>query len=470
MASAPLNFTFGCELELLIAALPMGVPDPQEHIQGLPPVARIPLPSKPKFSFFSFSFKDRVLGPYRHWGVEEDSSVVENKFPPYHWYNCEIQSPVEEDSTQAYKVLEVVAALLKKNYRCRVNLTTGLHVHVGQGEERFPQEIFRRIAGLVWAAEPLLFTLQNPVRRVNYSCMPIRNKSRLALGTKAEPRGSSFLGESDMARTLSYLARDRRHGEAPISAREAYNDDAHAQAFAATRQPGHWEPYHIPELEGSSSATTTAAAPVSVPLPLGNPYTQRAAFSAPPPSPRHQRRIPRIKPPRYDRRALEALELSLAGTYGSGGTFERSRWQYADRGVFGPVATLYAAASSAHIAELMRVGSGRGAVAFAAYLADRFPGGEKRTVEFRLADGSLDGPWVAAWARVCVGLVRFAALAAPTEYVNVLAACEDAMREDGGGFDVVDLIEALGLYAEAAFAEKRIERNREAWGLEFADS
>ncbi|KAI4864809.1 putative amidoligase enzyme-domain-containing protein [Hypoxylon rubiginosum] len=106
-----------------------------------------------------------------------------------------------------------------------------------------------------------------------------------------------------------------------------------------------------------------------------------------------------------------------------------------------------------------------------------------RTVEFREAEGTLDAPWIVAWARICVGIVRFARRAPLADYLRVLErlqgqedrdlarraalaagaadeAYEFEARDERARYDVCDLLEDLGLFAEAAFVRKR-ERTRE---------
>ncbi|KAI1780137.1 putative amidoligase enzyme-domain-containing protein [Hypoxylon cercidicola] len=104
-----------------------------------------------------------------------------------------------------------------------------------------------------------------------------------------------------------------------------------------------------------------------------------------------------------------------------------------------------------------------------------------RTVEFREAEGSLDARWVAAWARICVGVVRFARRAPVGSYLHVLeriraqelrelarkeallaagagaGAYEFEARDEARRYDVCDLLEDIGLFAEAEFVRQREE-------------
>ncbi|XXG94804.1 hypothetical protein Hte_001062 [Hypoxylon texense] len=103
-----------------------------------------------------------------------------------------------------------------------------------------------------------------------------------------------------------------------------------------------------------------------------------------------------------------------------------------------------------------------------------------RTIEFREAEGTLDAPWIVTWARICVGLVRFARRAPVANYLHVLGQVgaqenrdlarraalaaaaaggaetyEFEERDERARYDVCDLLEDMGLVAEAAFVRRR---------------
>lgn len=96
----------------------------------------------------------------------------------------------------------------------------------------------------------------------------------------------------------------------------------------------------------------------------------------------------------------------------------------------------------------------------------------KRTIEFREAAGSLDAEWVALWAKICVGILRFCRDAPVVYYLDVL---ERVVREEERGrgdvvgkeeeeegedvevgiYDVCDLLDDMGLFAEATAVRRR---------------
>ncbi|KAI0483048.1 hypothetical protein GGR56DRAFT_686205 [Xylariaceae sp. FL0804] len=84
----------------------------------------------------------------------------------------------------------------------------------------------------------------------------------------------------------------------------------------------------------------------------------------------------------------------------------------------------------------------------------------RTTLEFREAGGSLDPEWVVAWARACVGILRWCRGASIEEFRRVLgrvvAAQEDQDEdEEQEQYDVCDLLDDLGLEAEADFVRRR---------------
>ncbi|KAI0147879.1 putative amidoligase enzyme-domain-containing protein [Hypoxylon sp. NC0597] len=96
-----------------------------------------------------------------------------------------------------------------------------------------------------------------------------------------------------------------------------------------------------------------------------------------------------------------------------------------------------------------------------------------RTIEFREAAGTLDAQWISVWMRVCLGIVRWSTSAQALDFITVTNKITDQEQRDlrklaaGGArydaqeqdeadrYDVCDLLEDMGLYAEAAWIRKR---------------
>ncbi|KAI1311419.1 hypothetical protein F5Y03DRAFT_382154 [Xylaria venustula] len=92
-------------------------------------------------------------------------------------------------------------------------------------------------------------------------------------------------------------------------------------------------------------------------------------------------------------------------------------------------------------------------------LASGFRDAAKRTIEFREAGGSLDTEWIATWSRICVGIMRFCRDAPVDKYIDVLERIvrQEERTRDGRDvrYDVCDLLEDIGLFAESAVVRRR---------------
>lgn len=86
----------------------------------------------------------------------------------------------------------------------------------------------------------------------------------------------------------------------------------------------------------------------------------------------------------------------------------------------------------------------------------------RMTVEFREATGSLDPSWVAAWAKTCPRIVEFCLEAEESVFADLLQRlleaelAFEANGEESRRYDVIDLLNDLGLSNEAIFVEQKI--------------
>ncbi|KAI0135014.1 hypothetical protein F4814DRAFT_6818 [Daldinia grandis] len=498
----PPRLTFGVEMEFVIPWLPEGRDDVLEHIKGLPPVLRIKkppkdgdfalliygiirdlfekhhLPAKVRTYTYKTDFVKAILSNYNHWGVTEDVTVTEpveiktfDWVKKFEWVGVEVQTPVEPDTPAAFEALNYARQLLTSSYRCRVNHSCGLHVHVGNGSEYFPLDSMRRIASLVFATEHLLTTLNHPWRVVNWNCRTMRDRSNLSnrlagQTTSADPVHLIGSGRD----CIRYLATDVRHGEEPISWREENRGNKFVDAFEEHRNNADFEPFRpAPDANGGGEASkgeeTEGKQEENKPLKASD-----APFSQPvePAKPVRTRNTPRIIRLRYTNQQLEDISEKMRDFGCAGLEVEGPRSHRApDPGVFAGVQQIYQSASSCEISHLMYPRGGA-MVNFQHYACNSFLQAYRgRTIEFRGAEGNLTS-WVVTWAKICVGLVKFAVRSPYHEFARVLANC-DASTDEDGMYDCVDLLDDLGLYAEAEAAEKRIAANRVDWGLEYVE-
>ncbi|KAI2776176.1 hypothetical protein F4815DRAFT_364346 [Daldinia loculata] len=503
----PSRLTFGVEMEFVVPWLPESGDDALEHIKGLPPVLRLKkapkdgnfevviyemikalfeehnLPANVKTYTYKTNFVKTILGRYNHWGVTDDITVnepVEAKtfdwVEKFQWVGVEVQTPVEPDIPAAFEVLNYARQLLTSSYRCRVNHSCGLHVHVGNGGEYFPLNSLRRIASLVFATEHLLTTLNHPWRVVNWNCRTLRDRSNLSNRLDGQEVSDGPTHETGSARDcIRYLATEVRHGEEPISWREQNRRNKYVDDFEVHRNTNGFEPFQPkPDPKGGEEAPKKKRRKGKkaggkeeankITKASDDPFSQ----SIKPSKPVRTRNIPRIVRPRYTNEQLEDITEKVRDFGCSGLEMEGPRSHRApDPGVFAGVQQIYQSASSCEIAHLMYPRGGA-MVNFRHYACDSFVyRNSGRTIEFRGAEGNLSS-WVVVWAKICVGLIKFAVRSPYYEFARVLENCDVSTDEDGA-YDCIDLLDDLGLYAEAEAAEKRIAANKAEWGLEYVE-
>ncbi|KAI0485246.1 hypothetical protein GGR56DRAFT_681403 [Xylariaceae sp. FL0804] len=554
-----LPLTFGVEVEFLVPWKYSDETDPHKDVKGLAPLSVIAESRREWIEAqddpegeVGFILYDSIRRTLRQHGlatqytgsgavgtpeapahttfvIDEDRSLREVEDETYsndtwpqqtQWVGVELNSPAAPDAPRAYETLMQAVNLVKARFRCRVNPTCSVHVHVGRGPEYLPLEQVRRLGALCFAADPLLFALHDPARRVSGYAPSVFEYSNLAQGRSPSPAHAQTNGDSSnsssrrkaQASCVRYMGVGVRHGEAPISWREEHlRCEAAIGAFEGTRREGHYEPFRRPcggegggrhhyHLDRSILGGTILDCFI-----LDRPVLHRtilditATITAPNTDPRTTTlTIPATIPPA--RRGAQARHPTRA--------LPNRAWQRRREGgvdVFRGAEAIFAAESSCVVHELLRPApadaeqqqrlggsGGRGAISFAGYACaklgksacagGRRNGGkrDKRTVEFRAASGCCamgtgtegrdDPAFLEHWARICVGLVRFAATAPPVELLRVLEGCDAATTEEeggGGAYDVVDLLRDMGLFAEAEAAERRIREHREEWGLEY---
>lgn len=90
------------------------------------------------------------------------------------------------------------------------------------------------------------------------------------------------------------------------------------------------------------------------------------------------------------------------------------------------------------------------------------PGKVYMTVENRYAAGSLDGKWIATWARINCRLLAFARDAEPAAFMRLIALLAEQDEKTKVEYDVIDLLEDIGCFEEAQHCLGRLERGAEA--------
>jgi hypothetical protein len=349
---------------------------------------------------------------------------------------------------------------------------------------------------IFWAADRLLATLHPPTRAYNHYCPSIREYSILSRNRQDKdlPRHdpstyAHISGIRDCARLCKqYIATDVRHGEHSTLWRETHTDEKTVDAFGKTRLPGHFEPFIDSEARMTFATDTIAPEDSRIPLEAyvsqpGNIPFHRVSqdhsegqsakdtpSSHPKPLPNSRRRLngfPRLRMPRVS----EADQKWIYDWNRRHGDFTATPDKPApDRGVWFGVEQIAGTKASCEVAQMLAC-SFRSNYNLQSYQCD-FIGHPmaptKRTIEWRQGAASMDANWVATWIKIVVGVSRFAVHAPPGEFLRVLHHCDYA--EKGGSYDVLDLLEDMGLVTEAIIAGQRIQEYAGSWGLQFEDA
>ncbi|KAI6089446.1 putative amidoligase enzyme-domain-containing protein [Hypoxylon rubiginosum] len=338
------------------------------------------------------------LAPFQRWTVRTDTSIeLDGLFYPewagLEWHGLEIRSPAFEATEEAFAEVAAVVEFIRTKFRVTVPPSCGLHVHVGKGPNCFPLDTLKKMAAVCWAGDLLLQTIHPICRRYNRHCSGPRAKSAVAKGWNAD--GVDHSPRACMERHSSMLKAIQR--SRPRREVEKYNFDR-----TLPREPA-MDPFN-PELPTDPSAYETAAC-LEGPLVIW-PEVQEVV--------------------RGSVSILEGAEQIMCCT------------------------------TPNDLAKMMSIGSdSRGAYNFTAY-SDRARqnADNKRTVEFRQAAGTMDGSWVVHWAKICVGIARFAEEATDAELWGLMYDCHRRDKKPGQ-YDALDFLLDLGLPQQARAVQWR---------------
>lgn len=399
-------------------------------------------------------------GPPTKWSVGSDSTVRETKFTMYKFIGAaprtsemyrfaglEIRSPALIAEAASFAEVERVVSLLRQTFRLRLNETTGFHVHVGMGTQKLPPRAVRRLAQFLWCADGILSQLHPPERMMNQFCPSIRHSSHLARGNPNQWR----LAEEQIADLGRFIGR-------PTASTPAV--DHEEPAMVSDRLTALEEnPHSFPTLDArpSSSRQTRRLPPVRT-----NPYEDDGARR------RHRMRwgvelaiLTRseflgrdiLHPHEFEMPFSPSQETCTSVMSGL-------------RVLCGP--EMYADTTRAIHELLGHIGQRFNYNSLAYDFMDSGALEIRRTIEFREAVGSVDPSWVAAWAKICSRIVEFCLEAEEDVFVELLMTileAEVAFETSGGHsrYDVVDLLNDLGLHNEAELVEKILTGDKDSF-------
>jgi hypothetical protein len=89
------------------------------------------------------------------WLIKQDSSIL-CPDETYRWYGIEMISPPYFFEENSVMLVGKMCAILAKNFRINCNESCGLHVHVGNGDKGFLDDVLRNLMSTIWTFEPHL--------------------------------------------------------------------------------------------------------------------------------------------------------------------------------------------------------------------------------------------------------------------------------------------------------------------------
>jgi hypothetical protein len=481
-----------------------------------------------KVSEQDYTLELNRLEEFHSWVAKDDISIsagyVRDIDPRLEAFQLEINTPMFHDSSEAYDMIRFTVNVIASKFAVTINPSCGFHVHVGNCASWYSHEEIRRIGSLCWAASNLLSCLHSPIRLINPYAQPLRTCS--VMGFMGEEYQKMLIehnnSKTDQSKLMChrYLANMVRFGERPLLWRETHKEPSTLDAFAETRVPGVSEPFidddaplTITEMPAWDRQIVGSQEPALLPQNTPTSYeyeypkriegglkhpiewdqkpnwtdppfegkmkpqksiAQRIARLEPPgvvpPPPSRLSKIPRFKRPFLDQDDIDRLHGIMVEEYGAADWDPNPQLEEDSWGVWGGVNRIYQAKSTCEVAFLLnadlRLTFSIGSHASCGYMSDMKKGmWEKKTLEWRQADGSMDARWVYTYLRIVVGTVRFAIQASATDFLNVIANCEKF--EEGGSYDVVDFLEEIGLVAESKVASRRLHQLRAEWGREY---
>ena len=517
-ATTPPRPSFGVELEFMIAEC--DGPDPDADIaHQLPPrLPKVDMAMDDLHELFvtkglpvgPAGYSDSAI-PSEEFAITQDSSVREGDWEAaesgYVWSSIEVSTPAQFSTDAAFDLIRMVVSLITTNFRCRVNETCGFHVHFGNGFDKVEGRHARKLAALLWAAEPVLSMLHPPERAFNDHSRSMRRTkgaSRLAQGDTAE-NARRHLARIKKGDTGREYGRQRDYGDSPepIVVRDIMQGGARPVVHpdqpdkVAWRADG-YEPFRRPEM-GQHHQLRDPKFPNEgrKTIKRGPPVTSEAPQKA------QAYPFSRVSELSDNRRPANIAHVDISDRFGE------DQWVYepadnvsAWHGIHQLLSCDVGAHQVARLLTLPRSSRANWNFKYRGYddrrmedpawLPDEWlssAGRQQReldrkaaracimgveggaewpdrcafvTVEAREAAGTLDAEWIVNWVKICCGIFEFARDAGTAHYMSVIDKCALA-SDHGEAYDVVDLLRNIGLFSEANHCDERLRRREEAW-------
>ncbi len=176
LPDGPLQQTFGVELEFVVKVLPQSEDFHFNHHT----VVQQPMANLLTAGGFAVN-EIGTRGSYEKWSIERDVSIKpdqsEDDDPKLACFGVELKSRVLPVHRKSYEEICNVVDIVNLNFQVVGNLTTGLHVHVGNGNRGFSLRCLKNLAQLVTLFEHQIHSLHPDHRIINFFCDPPSSNS-----------------------------------------------------------------------------------------------------------------------------------------------------------------------------------------------------------------------------------------------------------------------------------------------------
>lgn len=378
-------------------------------------------------------------GPPREYSIGYDSSIREFGFQQYHFTGVELRSPALFAEPTSFNEVKRVVSLLISNFRLRINETTGFHVHVGTGSDRLPPRAVRRLSQFLWCADGFLSQVHPPERMLSHHCPSIRHWCHLAEGDFDNWR----FAEKELEELWQFLGLS-----SPPNPAEDQEDHTEVSRRLAPLQTN-GASFH------ALDSRTESLRPQRLPSVRTNPYQDEGARG-------RYYSSKRVELQRLTRRQFLQRGPSQPRQVGLPALEPTDRCT----SIIDGLRTLCQPEMYENPTRAVNLLQGYNSQRFNYNLtAYDFVAGDllmRTTVEFREATGSLNPTWIAAWAKICSRIVEFCLEAEENVFADVLQRlleaelAFEANGQDSRLYDVIDLLNDLGLRNEARFVEEKI--------------
>ncbi|MCJ1364347.1 hypothetical protein MMC16_003457 [Acarospora aff. strigata] len=165
----PLQQTFGVELEFVVGILPEGHLDRRTAVEE--PLEKLLVAG-------GFAVNDPESGSYEKWTIAGDSSIKawenedDDPNPQMGYLGVELKSRILPVNHSSFQEVRQIVDIVTKNFKIMENRSTGLHIHVGNGNRGYSVRCLQNLAEIVTIFEHQIHSLHPEDRLSSFWCAP----------------------------------------------------------------------------------------------------------------------------------------------------------------------------------------------------------------------------------------------------------------------------------------------------------